>query len=138
MPPPHNVTWTVGDSNDMLIDIVDPGTGLPMSLGTEEQPGVVAPGVKLWLLAKQLLSDPDSAAVVAISTDTDATDPTGGITITDALLGRAIASIPASAFATMRAPAWLYYAVQLRDANGKVWEVVRGVATVQPGLVSAQ
>lgn len=132
-PAQGNVTWTVGDTNDMLVQVTDPVTLLPYPLGA---------GSKVWLAAKRRLADADGAAVVYLTSD-----PGGGIIITnptatlptDPGAGQAIISLPLDALAAVaaEAPLWLQYAVQAQSGD-KVWEVVRGVVYVRRGVVEAQ
>lgn len=118
----NNVTWTQGDAtNGEEIVVLDPTTLEPVDLT----------GAKVWLYAKRSMSDADDAAVVAI--DSDGTD----VNVTDPAGGKFQYAVPADALAVVQAPTWLYYAAQVRLESGASWEILRGVAYVQPGIVAA-
>lgn len=119
--PDTGVTWTQGETNEELITILDPDTLLPVNLTDG----------KVWLAAKRALGDADLVAVVLVDSET------GGFNISNPTEGEALYSIPVDALADLAAPTWLYYAVQVRLASGKTWEVLRGVAYVRPGILGA-
>lgn len=121
----QSIEWVQGDDNVMDLLVTDPVTGLPVNLGNG----------KVWVVAKRWLRDADADATVLVDSDGN-----GVVIDADPATGRAVATIPRAALAGLVAPTWLYYSVQARvDQPGgqRTWEVVRGIVTVTPGLLSA-
>lgn len=120
LPKGNTKTWTLTVSQD----------GSPVNLGNDAGDGTPALDAYLWFTAKSKANDPESAALIKLSTADGHIVPMDQTTNK----GQATVRIPRDLTLTMDAPKQMVYDIQMRWGPGPDYEyttVVKGDLTLE-------